>query len=137
MKNSNANLRYGSSVPRTRDRERDGLGLFLQGPTSHKWPAKKYQKAPRPLRAVDKNMPAGAGDTGSISGPGRFHTPRNFLAHVPQESNLWSRTWELQILKPAHPGAWALQQEKPLQWETHALQLQSRPCSPQLEKKPA
>ena len=35
---------------------------------------------------------------------------------------------------PAHPGARALQQEKPLQRETHALQLESSPRSLQLEK---
>ena len=26
--------------------------------------------------AVDKNLPAYAGDTGSIPGPGKFHMPR-------------------------------------------------------------
>ena len=32
--------------------------------------------------------------------------------------------------------AYAQQQEKPLQWEARAPQLQSSPCSQQLEKKP-
>ena len=32
---------------------------------------------------------------------------------------------------------YAPQQEKPPQWEAYALQLNSSPCSPQLEKKPA
>ena len=32
------------------------------------------------------------------------------------------------------PRACALQQEKPPEWEVHALQLESRPLSPQLEK---
>ena len=27
------------------------------------------------MGAVDKNLPASAGDTGSIPGPGRFHVP--------------------------------------------------------------
>ena len=31
-----------------------------------------------------KNLPANAGDTGSISGPGRFHMPWDNYAHVPQ-----------------------------------------------------
>ena len=51
---------------------------------------------------VDKNLPAYAGDTGSIPGLGRFHMP-------------WS-SW-----------ACALQQEKPYQGETLAPHLESRP----------
>jgi len=37
-----------------------------------------------------------------------------------------------QLLKPACPRACA--PEKPLQWETPAQQLESSPCSPQLEE---
>jgi len=37
-------------------------------------------------------------------------------------------------MKPAQPRARAPQQEKPPQWEAHAPQLQSCPCSLQLEK---
>ena len=37
-----------------------------------------------PAGAVDKNLSANAGDTGSIPGPGKFHMPRSNLAHVPQ-----------------------------------------------------
>ena len=33
-----------------------------------------------------------------------------------------------------HNWARVLQQEKPLQWEAYASQLESSPCSPQLEK---
>ena len=43
----------------------------------------------------------------------------NYWAHVPQ------------LLKPTHPKARALQQEKPPQWEACT---KSSPCSPQLEK---
>ena len=39
-----------------------------------------------------------------------------------------------QWLKPASSRACALQQEKPPQGEAQALQLESSPCSPQLEK---
>ena len=39
-----------------------------------------------------------------------------------------------QLLKPLQPTACALQQEKSLQWEAQALQLESSPGSPQLEK---
>ena len=59
--------------------------------------------------------------------------------HVPQLLSLCSRAWELlspctTALKPTHPRAHALRQEKPLQWEPHALQLESNPRFPQLEK---
>ena len=39
-----------------------------------------------------------------------------------------------QLLKPAHPGAQALQREKPPHWEARARKLESSPWSPQLEK---
>ena len=42
----------------------------------------------------------------------------------------------LQLLNAMSPRAHASRQEKPLQWEACALQLESRPCSPQLEKGP-
>ena len=48
----------------------------------------------------------------------------NYWAHVPE------------LLKPVHPRAHAMRslQEKPLHWEACAPQLESRPCSLQLEK---
>ena len=51
----------------------------------------------------DKNPPANAGDTGSIFGPGRFHTPRG--------------NWSLptKLTEAPVPRARALQQQKPLQ----------------------
>ena len=39
-----------------------------------------------------------------------------------------------QLLKPEHYRACALQQEKPLQWEDHAQQLESRPLIATREK---
>ena len=48
--------------------------------------------------------------------------------------NLFSGAYEPCILKPTHPKAYALQQQK--QWEARALQLESRPRSPKLEKSP-
>jgi len=33
---------------------------------------------------VVKNLPANAGDTGSIPGPGKFHMPWGNKAHAPQ-----------------------------------------------------
>ena len=73
---------------------------------------------------VVKNQPANAGDSSSISGPGWHRATKpvhNCWAHVPQ------------LLKPMHPGAYALQQEKPLQWEAHIPQLERSPIL-QLER---
>ena len=52
----------------------------------------------------------------------------------PRNHNYW--TYVLQLLKPKSLKAYALQQEKPPQWEVCTLQLGSSPCSLQLEKKP-
>ena len=46
----------------------------------------------------------------------------NYWAHMPQ------------VLKPACSRACAPQQEKLLQWEAHALQLDNSPYLPQLQK---
>ena len=65
-----------------------------------------------PGSPVANNMPANTGDTDFIPGPGSFHKPCNYWAHV------------LQLLKPACSKAHAPQPEKP-QWEAHASQLES------------
>ena len=70
---------------------------------------------------VVKNVSANAGDTGSVSDPGRFRTQRGNKIHAPQLLSRNSR-------------ALALQQEKPPQGETRVLQLEHSPCSPQPEK---
>ena len=70
---------------------------------------------------MEKNLPANAGDTGSIPGPGRIHMHRS------------NEDWVPQLLSP-HFRAWARQQEQPQQWEARAPQLESDPHSPQLEK---
>ena len=59
-----------------------------------------------------KNLPANAGDKGSIPGAGRSHMPWSNEACAPQLLSLCSR-------------ARAPQQEKPLQGEAHTLQLES------------
>ena len=59
-----------------------------------------------------KNLPANAEDTGLITDPGRFPMPWSKSTHVPQLQSLCSRAQELQLLKPVHPRARALQQEK-------------------------
>ena len=65
-----------------------------------------------------KNPPAIAGDTSLIPGPGRFYTPQGNSACASRLS----------------PRAHAQQQEKSLQGEAHALQLESSLHLPQLEK---
>ena len=49
---------------------------------------------------VVKNLPANAGDTGSVSAPGKSLMPRRNWAHAPQLLSLCSRVQELQILSP-------------------------------------
>ena len=61
---------------------------------------------------VVKNLPASAGHAGSISGPGRFHTPLSQLSPCTQ------------LLKPSFLEP-LLFNEKPMQHEA---------CTPQLEK---
>ena len=73
-----------------------------------------------PGGSVVKNLPANARDTGWIPDLGRFHMPRRNWSHAPQLLSLCSRTWESKLLKPTHPRAGALQQEKPPQWDAHA-----------------
>ena len=52
----------------------------------------------------------------------------------PRSQSSWAHV--PQILKPVCPRANAPQQEKPPQWAACTLQLESSPCSPQLEKNP-
>ena len=52
-----------------------------------------------------------------------------------QGTQVWSLVQEDPIPTEAHvPGACAPQQKKPPQWEAHMLQLESSPCSQQVEK---
>ena len=83
---------------------------------------------------MDKNPLANAGDPGSGPGPGRSHMLRGNLVWVPQLLSLCSRAGELQLQKPSCLREHALQQEKPLQWEAHAPQLQRSLYLPQLAK---
>ena len=68
-----------------------------------------------------RNLPASAGDTGSIPGQGghTYHEAALTMYH-----NYWS----------PHSRAWVLQQEKTLLWEACAPQLKSSPCLLELEK---
>ena len=80
-----------------------------------------------------KNLHANARDTSSIPGLERLHMHRGKEACAPKLLSLCSRAHVLQLLKPGSPSACAPQQEKPPQWEAHALQLASSPHL-QLEK---
>ena len=72
-----------------------------------RWPLVQGTKKLRDLPGgpVVKNQPASAGDMGSIPGPGRPHLSQG------------NQALKLQLLKPVHSRAHALQREKPLQRE--------------------
>ena len=53
-----------------------------------------------PGGSVAENLPVSAGDTGLISGLGRFHMPCGNQAHVPQLLSLFSRACAPQQKKP-------------------------------------
>ena len=84
--------------------------------------------------SVVKNLPANAGVMGLIPGPGRSRMPRGNDARAPQLLSLGSGAQGPRLLKPTYPTAYAPQQEKPLQWEGHAAQLESGHHSAQLEE---
>ena len=53
-----------------------------------------------PGGAMDKNLPANAGDTGLLAGLGRFHRPQSNEAHMPQVLSPRSRACKPQLLSP-------------------------------------
>ena len=55
-----------------------------------------------PGGAVDRNLPANAGDTGLIPDPGRSHVPWNNWAHTAQLLSPSSRACQPQLLKSVH-----------------------------------
>ena len=85
-----------------------------------------------PGGSVVKNLPASAGDTGSVPDLGRSRMPGSNYALAPQLLSLCSRAYELQLLKPGCPGACG-PQETPLHWEACTPQLESNLPSPQPE----
>ena len=66
---------------------------------------------------VAKNLTASTGDTGSISGPGRYPMPQG----------TWS--WEPQLLKPALLEPRLRNKRRHQNEKPHALQLESSPRS--------
>ena len=86
-----------------------------------------------PGGAVVKNLPANAGDMGSIPRLGRSHMLQSNKAHAPQLLSLRSRAHKPQLLSPSAttteacmPRARALQQEKPSQ-EKHVHHNKEQP----------
>ena len=80
------------------------------------------------IDTVDKNLPANAGDTGSIPGPGGFYMLQSNCK--PQLLSPWMATTEA-----CAPWACAPQQMPP-QWEAQARELGSSSHPLQLEKGP-
>ena len=78
----------------------------------------------------------GSGDMGSIPDPGRPHVPRSKEVRGPQLLGLGSRAREPQLLEPKCPRAHAPQQEKLLQWEAHASQLEEKPRNKEDQAQP-
>ena len=90
---------------------------------------------------VVKNLPAKAGDRGSIPDPtghgAAKPTRHNYSARAlePWNSSCWAH--KLHLLKPEKARAHALPQEKPPRWEARAVHLERSSCPRQLERKPA
>ena len=72
-----------------------------------------------------KNLPANAGDKGSVPSLGRCHIRQSLLskAHESQLLSPCAPTTEAHVLR-----AWGLQEEKPLQWEIRAPQRKEVPA---------
>ena len=68
---------------------------------------------------MDKNLPANAGDMGSIPGLGRLHMPWSIQVLQLQLLSLRAAT-----IEPLSPRACTLQQEKPLHHSPHSRQLE-------------
>ena len=78
-----------------------------------------------PRGSLVKNLPANAGAW--------LHAPNYWACTLePWSHNYWAHV--LQLVGPICLRAYAPEEEKPLQWEAHALLLESSPHWPQLEK---
>ena len=94
-----------------------------------------------PRGSLVKNLPANAGDTWVqslvLEDPTCWEATKpvchSYWACAPEPGN---RNFWAHVLKPLHPRACVLQQEKPLKGEALPLQLESSLASPQLQKSP-
>ena len=105
-----AHLRIPPEFPVTPGRHRTSQG---HGPWDLSCFYLIFKRQNFPGGSVVKNPPANAGDMGLNPSLGRSHLLWDSYASV------------LQLLKPLHPRARALQQEKPPQGEACSLQLES------------
>ena len=83
-----------------------------------KWLSSSSSLGTSPRSPGVKNLHANAGDKALT------WKLRSSVPHAPQLLSLWSRAWELQLLKPMCPRAQAPEQEKALQWEAPVPQLE-------------
>ena len=92
--------------------------------------SQKIHRMDFPGGAVGENLPASAGDTGSIPGLGRFHMQQSNKVHTPQLLRPRAAT-----TKARAPRARALQQKKPGQREAQVSQWRVAP-TPTTRKSP-
>ena len=95
----------------------------------------KIQEEGFPHGPVIKTSSCNAEDTGSIPSQGGSHILWGSQTHLPQQLRLlWSTC--VTFIEPRHCNfqSQCSAKEKPLQRETQTPQLESSPCSPQLEK---
>ena len=86
-----------------------------------------------PGGAVVKNLPANAGDTGSIPGLERSHIPRSSKTHVPPLLSLCSRACKPQLLKSVCLEP-VLRNKEATTLRSPSTTTKSSPCLLQLEK---
>ena len=96
---------------------------------------KKTERRDFPGGTVDRNLPASAGDTGTIPDLGRFHMPRGNQARAPQLLRPRSRACELQLLKPLSRELCSATEETTVM-RSPCTATKSNPHSSQLEKSP-
>ena len=80
-----------------------------------------------------KNLPANAGDTGLIPGPGRSHMPWSSSAHVSQLLRLRSGAREPRLLMPTCPRA-VLHKRDATARRSPGPPMVSSPCPPRLDR---
>ena len=90
-----------------------------------------YNSATNP--PVVKNLPANAGDMGSIPGPGRFRMSGSNYTWVPQLLSLGSTAQVLQLLKPVRLKP-VVHNKEATAMRSPCVMTKSNPQSPQLEK---
>ena len=96
---------------------------------------KKKKRLVFPSGSVVKNLPANSGDT--VRSPIQ-DDPTCHRATGPTRHNHWAWALEPGTHDYEAHAPWSLfPQGRPLQWETHALQLERSPRSPQLKKSPS